>query len=183
MFNEAMSDTGPTAGWFACYTRGRHEKRAAAVLEERGFEVFLPLLVRTSQWKDRRKVISVPAFPSYVFCRAALVQLHEILAVPGIASVVRAGHRPVLVAEEDIENVRRLLRALEGGAEAPAPTPFLGAGEKVEIMSGPFAGIRGVVVEQHKRKRVLVGLEAIGQAMELDVDVSSLRVLGADEPG
>lgn len=169
------------AGWFACYTRGRHEKRAAAVLEERGFEVFLPLIVRTSQWKDRRKEISVPLFPSYVFCRAPQDRLHQILAVPGVANIVRAGVRPVIVADEDIENVRRLTGLLQEGGEVPQPAPYLGEGQKVEIVSGPFAGIRAVVVQQHKRQRVMVGLEAIGQAMELDVDVASLRVLDESE--
>jgi len=173
--------TGTTPrGWFACYTRGRHEKKAAALLEERGFDVFLPLFIRLHQWKDRRKEVSTPLFPSYVFCRAPQHQLHQILMVPGVASIVRSGTRPVLVSDEDIENVRRFARALQGGDEVPAPAPFLGAGQKVEIVSGPFEGIRAVVVEQHKRHRVLVGLEAIGQAMEIDVDLASLRVLGEE---
>lgn len=179
---DLLTPNGHREVWLACYTRSRHEKRSARVLEERGFEVFLPLIVRISQWKDRRKEIAVPMFPSYVFCRAGAQQLHEIVAVPGIVSIVRTGARPVVVADEDIENVRRFAHALQHGGEAPQPAaPLLEAGRRIEIVSGPFEGIRGIVVEQHKRRRVLVGLEAIGQAMEVDVDVSSLRLL-EEEP-
>lgn len=179
--DDQLTGSASTAGWLACYTRSRHEKRSAAVLEERGFEVFLPLIVRISQWKDRRKEIAVPMFPSYVFCRAELQQMHELVAVPGIVTIVRAGVRPVVVPDDDIENIRRFARALQNGGDVPPPAPFLEAGRRIEIISGPFEGIRGVVVEQHKRRRVLVGLEAIGQAMELDVDVSSLRLLDEEE--
>ena len=164
-------------GWLACYTRSRHEKRSAAVLEERGFEVFLPLVVQMRQWRDRRKEVALPMFPSYVFVRTGTQHLHDVIAVPGIVSIVRAGTRPVLVADDDIENVRKLARALVSGAEVPPAAPLLEAGRRIEIVSGPFAGIRGVVVEQHKRRRVLVGLEAIGQAVELDVEVTSLKLL------
>jgi transcription antitermination factor NusG len=57
--------------------------------------------------------------------------------------------------------------------------PFLAEGQWVEVREGPFAGVRGVVVERRNRRRVLVGLEAIGQGLEIDVDTKLLRRIAA----
>lgn len=165
--------------WYACYTRARHEKRVDGQLEQRGIESYLPLVPRTRQWKDRKKVVGFPLFPSYVFGRFALTELHEVLSIPGVATVVRANGRPVSIADDELENVRQFVRAL---AEEDVPLevrPFLTAGQWVEVVDGAFRGVRGVVIERRNRRRVLVGLKAIGQGLEVDVNTRLLRPIAA----
>ena len=50
--------------WYALYTRPRNEKKAAELLVEKEFEVYLPLIQKVSQWKDRRKKVDMPLFNS-----------------------------------------------------------------------------------------------------------------------
>jgi transcription antitermination factor NusG len=57
------------------------------------------------------------------------------------------------------------------------PQPFFAAGEWVEIMNGPLAGVRGVVIVQRNRRRLLIGLPTIGQGLEVDVDAGALRAV------
>jgi transcription termination/antitermination protein NusG len=161
--------------WYACYTRARHEKQVSRLLQERGLETFLPLVPRVSQWKDRRKTVEWPLFPSYVFGRLAPEDMQRVLATPGVAGLVRTNGRPARIDDEELENVRRFARALSGGGVEVEQRPFLAEGEWVEVMDGPFQGIRGIVVRRRNRRRVLIGLKAIGQALEIDIDTRVLR--------
>ena len=163
--------------WYACYTRGRHEKRVATLLAQRGFEHFLPLHARTAQWNDRKKRVLWPLFPSYVFVRFHLRDLSAVLGVYGMVTVVRVASVPVPVRDEELENVRRFVAALEAHNLEPEPEPYLAVGERVRIGAGPLCGVEGIVVQRRGRTRVLVGMKAVGQGMSVEVDVASLESL------
>jgi transcription antitermination factor NusG len=165
--------------WYACYTRARHEKRVCRMLSERGFEMYLPLIERESQWKDRRKVVSWPLFPSYVFGRFGATDMHRVLSVPGVSTLVKANGRPAPIPDEELENVRRFVAALKTAGVEPERRPYLAEGEWVEVTSGPLEGVRGVVVKSRGRRRVVIGLQAIGQGLEVDIRTSLLRVIPA----
>src|SRR4051812_8267756 len=176
MFGEERS-ADDDRRWFACYTRARHEKRVALTLDERGMESFLPLVLRESQWKDRKKLVGFPLFPSYVFGRFSVTETHRVLSIPGVSTIVRIKGQPAVIRDHEIDNVRRFASAL-ATTDMPIETiPFIAEGELVEVTSGPFAGVRGFVVERRSRRRVLVGLEAIQQGFEIDIDTRHLRVL------
>jgi transcription antitermination factor NusG len=173
---ESDSEAGSTRiRWYACHTKSRHEKRVAAMMEERGIETYLPLVPRFSQWKDRKKLVEWPLFPSYVFIRIALLDSYLVLGIPGVATLVKSGGRPAPIEDCEIENVRLFARALQGGDIPTEPRPFYAEGDWVEVQEGPLAGVRGVVVERRGRRRVLIGLKAIGQGMEVDIPVNMLR--------
>jgi transcription termination/antitermination protein NusG len=146
-------------------------------MEERGIETYLPLVPRVSQWKDRKKLVEWPLFPSYVFSRIALRDSHLVLGVPGVATLVRSAGRPAPIEDSEIENVRLFARALRGGDIPTQARPFYAEGNWVEVQEGPFAGVRGVVVERRGRRRVLIGLRAIGQGIEVDIPVDVLRAI------
>lgn len=161
--------------WYACYTRARHEKQVGVLLQQRGFESYLPLVPRTRQWKDRKKLVEFPLFPSYVFGRFTLKELHGVLSTPGISTIVRTNGYPTPIPERDIENVRRFATAISETGIEPEQRPFLVEGQWVKVLDGPFEGIEGIVIEQRGRKRVLVGVEAIGQGLEIDIDTRLLK--------
>lgn len=178
---EGADSANPSAEprWYACYTRARHEKVVDRLLAERGFETFLPLVPRVSQWKDRKKVVQWPLFPSYVFGRFRLSDVRRVLDTPGVAALVRSNGQPARIADDELDNVRRLVQVLSAGDGEPERRPFLAEGEWVEVMGGPFQGLRGVVVQQRNRRRVLIGIKAIGQGLEVDIDTSALRPIAA----
>ncbi|HSJ24048.1 MAG TPA: UpxY family transcription antiterminator [Longimicrobiales bacterium] len=167
--------------WYACWTRWRHEKRVQAMLEERGIETFLPLVERERQWRDRRKRVEFPLFPSYVFGRFRLRDSPRVLSIPGVAGLVKQNGRPAAVDEEELENVRAFAAMLRGGDVEPEPSPEFARGSEVVVMEGPFRGLRGVVTEQRGRRRVFIGLQAIGQGLILDIDPRHLRSASAHD--
>lgn len=170
---------GSSAQWYACYTRARHEKQVERLLSERGIESYLPLVPKVSQWKDRRKLVQFPLFPGYLFTRFELPDMQRVLGLPGIANIVRSQGRPVPVAVDDLDNVRRFEAALQGGDVPVELVPYMAEGQWVEVMEGPFQGVRGIVVSRRSRRRVLVGLQVIGQGMEVDIDTRVLKPIPA----
>src|SRR5258708_34644613 len=55
--------------WYAVRTRSRHEKLVARQLESQGIESFLPIVIQTRNWSDRRKHAETPLFSGYTFLR------------------------------------------------------------------------------------------------------------------
>ena len=172
---------GDEARWYACYTRARHEKAVERNLAQRGFGTYLPVVERERQWKDRKKMVEFPLFPSYVFARFRLGEVHEVLTTPGLATIVRVDGRPVPISWEELENVRRFVAALTetGGTAELRPLPLVEEGHRVRVLEGPFRGVEGRVVERRGQRRVLVGLSAIRQGLEVDVAVDTIeRIAG-----
>jgi transcription antitermination factor NusG len=168
--------------WYACYTRARHEKRVTELLLERGVEAYLPLVGRLRQWHDRRKLVELPLFPSYVFARFRISELGRILATPGVVDVVRFARDPSAIPAAEIDNVRRLtsaLRTVHSSAAAPQLVPIIEEGEPVRIVSGPFAGIEGSIAQLRSGNRALirVGIEIIRQGIQVEVGTASVRPL------
>lgn len=172
----------PEPRWYATYTHGRHEKRVAALLEQRGIESFLPLRARHEQWSDRTRRVLWPLFPSYVFARFDLRDLARVLGVTGVVTVVKVGPTPVPIADDEIENIRLLTRAVDSHGLEPELEPYAVVGARVRVGAGPLAGVEGVVVQRRGRTRVLVGLEAVGQGISVEVESATLELLEETRP-
>ncbi len=165
------------ASWYACHTRARSEKKAASLLRRKGFPTYLPMVPTERQWSDRKKVVEWPVFPSYVFCRFEREELIPVVRTPGVADVVRHAGEPAAIRDEEIENVRRFVEALAASGLRPNPAPDFRTGQTVRVVSGPFRGVRGRVREIRGRRRLLVGIDRIGQALEVDVSADAVSPL------
>jgi len=163
--------------WYACYTRSRHEKQVEVLLAQKGIQSYLPVVPQLRQWKDRKKMVAWPLFPSYVFARFTLREVHDVLVVPGVSTIVRVDGRPTPIPDEELANVRRFASAVAETGVVPKVRPLIREGAWVRIVEGPFLGVEGRVIERRGRSRVLVGLAAIGQGLEVDIDAQRLRVI------
>lgn len=168
-----MADEQDTSPWYACYTRGRAEKKVDLLLRQRGVETFLPLIRLRRKWHDRIKTVEWPLFPSYVFVRGLQTTLGSILMTPGVTDIVRMNGRPAQVTDAEIRNIAAFAGVL-GETEHEPRRVTLEPGQSVKIASGPFQGLDAVVVEVRGRRRVLVGLRAIRVGFEVDVPADSL---------
>jgi transcriptional antiterminator RfaH len=174
--------SGESPRWYACYTRGRHEKKVAAHLDSRGIETFLPVHRLEVQWSDRRKTADRPLFPSYVFARFATSELPQVLSTRGLVTILRAGGTLAAIPDEEIENVRRFAEAITGSRIVPEREALIEAGDRVRVLTGPFAGIEGVAVLRRGRRRLLVALTTVGEGLAVDLDGASLQVIGPGTP-
>lgn len=152
--------------WFAVYTRSRNEKKVAALLQERGIVVYLPLMKTLRQWSDRKRMVEVPLFNSYLFVQSEPHLLYKAMQVEGAVYVVKFGGQPAVIPDEQIENLKIIL-----GSSTKFDISFdeFTFGEHVEVVEGPLCGVHGVFVEYHGKKRVLIRMDVINQNLVIEV--------------
>jgi transcription antitermination factor NusG len=152
--------------WYALRTRSRHEKRVRDQLAAQGVEPFLPLIERARRWKDRRKLVAFPLFPGYCFARFPVSLRVAVLSTKGVVQVLGNHDGPVPVPDAEIEAVRRLVTST-----LPFdPHPYLREGMHVEVIRGPLAGVRGILLRKGTRARLVMGVTLINQAASVELD-------------
>jgi transcription antitermination factor NusG len=161
----------PTA-WNAIYTRHQHEKSVTENLARIGVEVFLPTYNVIRRWTDRKKCLSLPLFPCYVFLRTSLARW-KILATPGVHSFVTFGNQPASVPDVELDAIRK---AVESSLRVE-PHPFLHSGDWVRVKSGPLEGIEGILVRKKGCHRLVLSLQLLGKSMAVEVDAFSIQPL------
>jgi transcription antitermination factor NusG len=152
--------------WFAIAAKSRHEKSVAEVLGSKGFEQFLPLYQSARQWSDRVKLLELPLFPGYLFCRFRYTARLKILQTPGVRKIVTVGKVASPVPDEEIQSIRLLV-----SSRVPIePAAFLYEGQRVRVVRGPLTGVIGFVqrIKSVQKLVVSVGLLQRSVAVELD---------------
>ena len=161
--------------WRALTVRSRHEKLVAQGLRGRGLEEFLPLHASQRTWSDRKKVIDMPLFPGYVFCRFADVDRLRVVSTAGVTSVVGFGGTDALVEEHEIEGVRRMLAS----GLPVEPWPYVQAGHIVEIHAGPLTGMRGEVVREKGLWRLIVNVNLLRRSVATEISREMVKTIDA----
>jgi transcription antitermination factor NusG len=156
--------------WYAAHTSANHEKRVAEQLAARNVEHFLPTYSSVRRWKDRRVKLELPLFPGYVFVRMALRQRLHILNVRGVATLVSFCGIPASLPDPEIEG----LRASLGRGVAAEPHPYLEAGKKVQLLSGPLAGLTGILVRRKNGARFVVSVNLIQRSLAVELNEADL---------
>lgn len=159
--------------WFALQVRNRYEHLVAAVLRDKGYETFLPSCEARRQWSDRSKTVSLPLFPTYLFCRLDPENRLPVLVTPGVRAVVGAGKKPVPIEESEIAAVRRVA---EAGLPV-TPWPGFAVGKTVRVEHGPLRGVEGVILEDKGMPRLLVGITLLQRSISVEVDSGWLAPL------
>lgn len=131
-----------------------------------GLDHFLPLYKSVRRWKDRRKELELPLFPGYVFVRIAFQDRLRVQKLTGVLQIVSFNGKPAPLPENEIEALRESL-ARNAWLE---PHPYLKAGRRVRVHSGPMAGVDGILVRRKDKFRLVLSVELIRQAVALEVD-------------
>lgn len=160
-------------GWYAVHTKHQHEKSATSFLTRKGFEVLLPLYRATHRWKDRVQVVELPVFPCYLFLRTRLERKLEIVQTPGVFRLVGNGGHASLMSDSEIASIRRITQS----SAFFEPHPYLISGDRVRVLSGPLAGIEGVLTRVKNRCRIVLSVELLQKAVAVEVDISAVARL------
>jgi len=145
---------------------------------ERSIELFYPA-VRVKPKNPRAAKIR-PYFPGYLFVRADLELLGEnaFSWIPGVHGLIRFGDVPAVVPENLIHELRQRMAKIDEAGGLVLST--LEPGDRVRIMSGPFAGYEAIFDMQlpgQERIQVLLAfLSTHPQRLQLDgEDVEKIR--------
>lgn len=160
--------------WYCIKTKPRLEQTARRWIQaEAGLEVFCPL-IRFERARRTGKVrVTEAMFPGYVFARFVYFESHRrVAAANGVATIVSFGGLPAVVPEQVVSELR-LAVANDGLIEIPS---VVNPGDEVDVIDGPFKGIRALVTRvMPARERVHVLLEILG--IEREIEMSNDHVL------
>ena len=168
---EAAPTLRPWSQWFAVYTTPRHEKSVARHFAVRQVEAFLPLYSSVRRWKNGCRVnVDQPLFPNYVFVCLERPEYTRVLETPGVLSLVGSGRQPSPLEAAEVESLRSGLPLREF-----EPHPYLVAGDRVRIHSGPLAGMSGVLVRKKNSLRVVLTLHLIMQSVAVEIGTDEIE--------
>jgi transcription antitermination factor NusG len=173
-----VTDNGLEPRWYAAYTRSRHEKSVADMLQRKQINAFLPIYETMRRWKNGDHRVQLPLFPGYAFVHIALCDRLDVLKVPGVVRLVGFDGMPTALENEEVESLRR---ALSAGVKA-APHPYLTVGRRVRITAGPLVGREGILVRRRSSLRVVLSLDLIQRSILVDVEAGSLETVSVARP-
>jgi len=154
--------------WYAIRVKSRCEKMVSDQLQQKGYEQFLPMYWSRRLWSDRVKVLQLPLFGGYLFCRFDVEARLPILQTPGIVHIVCKGRIPVPVDPVQIENIRV---AVNSGQNLQ-PWPRLELGKKVRVELGPLRGVEGTLLRYKSSTQLILGVDLMQRAIAVEVEES-----------
>ena len=157
--------------WYAVWTRSRHEQVVRQQLEQHHLEAFLPTITRWSRWKDRKKKIEWPLFPSYCFARFDSAERVRVLKCSGVVNIVSIGDKITPIPDSELEGIRTLV---ESDFQYD-PCPLIRQGMMVEASHGPLRGVIGRLVRKGSHARLVLSVDLIGQAVSVEVDAADVK--------
>jgi transcription antitermination factor NusG len=162
---------GMSHGWFAVYTLSCREKQVSRHMDVQAIEYFLPLTKSRRRWKNGCTVlVEEPLFPGYLFVRIQRSERTQVLAVPGVHSIVGTGKDPIALPNFEIETLRHSIDQLK-----IEPHPYLNVGERATILRGPLAGMTGIVSRKKNGLRFVLSLDLIMKSVAVEIDATDLK--------
>ena len=176
VFEQTGDATGAADGrfWYAVYVRSRHEFRVHEYLASARIETFLPTITRLSRWKDRKKLVTFPLFPGYLFvhiCNRKDAFL-PVLKTPGVVKFLSSRPGPPdPVPESQIASLKNLLAA----GKDIEPYPYLQEGRRVRIKWGPLAGVEGILTEKRGQHMLVLSIDILQQGASVRIDAADVE--------
>lgn len=157
--------------WFVLHVKPRQEKCVADTLDAMGTGYYLPVVKQVRYYGRRRVVIENPLFPGYLFLRGSIDDAYDADRTKRVVQVIR------VVDQEHIDwELQNLYLAMSRNALLQ-PFPYLKMGMRVEVRSGPFRGLQGIVAGTAGSSRLLLQVRTLNQAVSLEIDGSLLDVV------
>jgi transcription termination/antitermination protein NusG len=156
--------------WYALWTHSHCEQLVHDQLTVKGFEVFLPKIETWSRRAGIKHRIRTPMFPGYLFVRDELndSRYAELLSARRLVCVLSNGEG--CLAEVPDQEINAIRAVVQSNLRA-VPHPYLHAGQRVRITSGPLADVEGILVERHASKGLLVlSVHLFQRSVAVEVD-------------
>ncbi len=156
------------AAWYAVHTKSRQERLAVEHLTRQCYEVHLPLIRSSKRLRGRWCEVVEPLFPGYLFVRLDLQQQNTapIRSTRGVLGLVRFGGDIRPVPDPLVEQLLAAQRDAEG---AILNEHLFQPGDRVEIVSGPVAGLQAIFLASSGEERAHLLIELLGRSTPIVV--------------
>ena len=163
----------PKKNWYAVYTKPRAEKQLTKRLSESGINAFLPLQKTLRQWSDRKKMVELPLFTSYVFVNIDAAEYDRVLQTHGAVKYVSFEGKAATIPQDQIDNLKLIINS---DTEIEVTHEKLKPGQQVEVTHGTLKGLRGELIKS-KKHRLLVRIDTIHQNLLVNIPENFLQTV------
>jgi len=160
--------------WYLIRTKPRQENLARIHLENQGYIIYFPRVIRQRSRRQRSGEATAPLFPGYFF-----IHLHEgiddwgpIRSTFGVRALVRFGKIPARVSDALIESLKS--RENEQGVHVLKKPSFL-IGGRVRIIDGPFEGIEAVIFLKTAKERTVLLMKLLEKYVKVEINDINLE--------
>ncbi|NWF49983.1 MAG: UpxY family transcription antiterminator [Ignavibacteriaceae bacterium] len=147
--------------WYALYTKPRNEFKAAEQLSANRIEYYLPTIEKVKRWSDRRKKVLEPILRSYIFIHATEEERLISVEQKSVVKCLFEQGKPAIIPAWQIENLKKMLVVKSDFYIKEGLLP----GVRIKIKSGPFQGVKGIIVESERGKALAVSIEILNRTV------------------
>jgi transcriptional antiterminator RfaH len=158
--------------WYAVYTRPRFEKQVQKSLQDQGIEAYLPLIKTMRQWSDRKKMVEVPLFSSYVFVHINRSSYDQVLKTYGAVKYITFEGKAASIPAKQIDNLKIIVDSNE---KVETTLKSWRKGDQVTVTAGSLKGLKGELITEGRRKKVLIRIHGIDQNLTVEVHNSLIE--------
>jgi transcription antitermination factor NusG len=158
--------------WWIARTKAKFEKTFARAMHCRGIGYFLPMTERIIFSGGRKRRLMAPLFPLYVFFCGTEDDRCTAMTTNRICQTIEVVDQKRLV--EELHGIERAIAHKAVIDEYPS----LPIGHRCRVVSGPLAGIEGLILEKDNEKaRMILEVTVLGQGTLVEVDADLLEAV------
>lgn len=170
--------------WYVIHTYPGYEESVAENirqkveslnLQEKIFDVLVPVEKRVRIKNGRKKIVTEKIFPGYVFVQMFVTDdsWYIVRNTPSVTGFIGTGIVPTPVSDEEMKVIQKRM----GFEEAKYKIDVL-KGSPVKIVDGPFKGFEGKISEiDESRGKVKVLISVFGRDTPAELDYLQIKKL------
>ena len=166
--------------WYVAHTYSGYENKVKTnlekIIENRGlghliFDIRVPTETVIEKNGDTEKEVELKMFPCYVYIKMIMNEesWHAVRNITGVTGFVGPGSRPTPLTDAEVEAL-----SIE---QAPQVKISFAVGDTVEIISGLFEGMSGVVQSiSDDQKNVTVLVKRGSRNMPVELELNAVKL-------
>ena len=160
-----MTDERP---WLVAMTKPKMEHQATLELRNQDYQVYLPLWSELKRKAEGWQRIETVMFPRYLFVRTAHAQhsVSPIRSTRGVQQLVRFGAQMAYAPQSVIDAIQSIEATRQRQTDPVKP---FNKGDAVEVLDGPFKGVKGKVLSSNQ-ERVSLLFTVFGKVQKVGFD-------------
>lgn len=174
-----MNDTATKLRWYIVQTLSGYEQRVEKILHEliRKNKVYglieqaiVPTEKVVEMVKGQKKTTTRKFYPGYVLVKMYLTDesWHLIQSIPRVSGFIGDKDKPIPLSDAE---ANRLLETIESRKDKARPKFSFQAGDKVQVIDGPFANFDAYVEEVNFDKgKLKVSVSIFGRNTPVELD-------------
>lgn len=169
--------------WYAIRVTYSRELKFQTLLQDSGFQTFVPMCRRNFEKNGKKETKVVPAISNLVFVHSEKADLDAFMARMGEACPARfiwdkSTRKPIVVPDKAMDDFIKIsMSNIDDIIYLQEISAKLREGQRVKVKAGPFEGVEGTVIRVKRSRRVMVELPGMLAIATTFVKPEELEIL------